>query len=143
MSSKTRHLIFKRSPTSENVKNGLTNTEVRETPPSNETDIQQRLDETTPSNNGTVLPTKFKQRRWTIVLFAVTLPLSALFFLYIYAALIAKHPRLGRLLFSPSRTIFVVVLLSQIIALLIKHLYSNVFDVLRWQLASRDSGVHA
>jgi len=100
-----------------------------------------RPDETTPSSRGTVLPKKFKQLRWTIFLFFLTFVLSVLTFLYIYAALIAQHPSLGRLLFSPSRTIFVVGLLAQVMALLITQLFDNVFDILRWQLASRDGGV--
>jgi hypothetical protein len=93
------------------------------------------------SNNGTVLPSKPRQLWWTILLFAVTIPLSIVLFAYIYLVLIAQHPKFGRLVFSPARTIFVVTLISQLIAQLIKYLFWNVFDTLRWQLASRDTGV--
>jgi hypothetical protein len=114
---------------------------VCKTPPSSEGENPPRLNTATSPRNGTPLPTKFKQFKWMMVLFAATVPLFAVSFLYIYAALIAQHPKLGRLLFSPSRTIFIVGLLSQVIALLIKHFFDNVFDALRWQLASRSGGV--
>jgi hypothetical protein len=114
---------------------------VRETPPSTGANSPLQLNKAPASRNVTLLPTTFKQFKWTIGLFSATIPLFAVLFLYIYAALIAQHPKLGRLLFSPSRTIFVVGLLSQVVALLIKHFFDNVFDALRWQLASRRGGV--
>lgn len=93
------------------------------------------------SNNGTVLPSKPRQLWWTILLFALTIPLSVVLFAYIYLVLVAQHPKFGRLVFSPARTIFLVTLISQLTAQLIRYLFSNVFDTLRWQLASRDTGV--
>lgn len=114
---------------------------VCKTPPSSEEDPPPQPNKAPSSTNATLLPSKFKQFKWTIVLFFVTVPLFAVSFLYIYAALIAQHPKLGRLLFSPSQTIFVVGLLSQAIALLITHFFDNIFDALRWQLASRRGGV--
>ena len=70
----------------------------------------------------------------------VTILLSSFAIVYSYAALIAPYHHLGALNFSPSRTIFVIGLLSQTIALLLEHVFDNVFNVLRWQLASRSNG---
>jgi hypothetical protein len=129
------------SPAKTEIGNENLTESVCKTPPSPERDSPPQLNKAPSSRNAALLPTKSKQLKWTIVLFSVAVPLFAVSFLYIYAALIAQHPKLGRLLFSPSQTIFVVGLLSQVIALLIKHFFDNIFDALRWQLASRRGGV--
>src|SRR5947209_2251093 len=82
---------------------------VCKTPPSSEGNPPPRLNTAPSSRNGTPLPTKFKQFKWTMALFSAAVPLFAVSFLYIHDALIAQHPKLGHLLFSPSRTIFIVV----------------------------------
>lgn len=90
---------------------------------------------------GTVLYKKGRQLRWIISVCAATIPLSVLIFIYVYEALVSNNPFLGPLLFNPSRTLLVVTILSQGIGLLIKLLFSCVFEALRWHLVSRESGV--
>jgi hypothetical protein len=98
------------------------------------------------SNNekrGTVLPSTFRQLRWELLLCLGMIPLSVILFLYVYAALVSNNPPLGPLLFSPSRTLLVITILSQGLANLFLMLFSNVFEAFRWHLASRKKGVLA
>jgi len=60
---------------------------------------------------------------------------------YVYQVLIADHPHVGRLFLSPSNTNLLITILSQVFGLLIQVLFKNIFDILRWQLASRERGV--
>ena len=71
----------------------------------------------------------------------MAVPLYTFLLIYFYAFLIAQQPQLGRLQFSPSRTIFVVGFLSQLVALLLTQLLRNAYNALRWLLASRETGV--
>lgn len=98
-------------------------------------------DRTRPS--GTVLPSAFRQLRSQLMLCFGMIPLSILLFLYVYASLVVNNPPLGPLLFSPSRTILVVTILSQGIAILLRMLFSCVFESLRWHFASRNNGIAA
>jgi hypothetical protein len=93
------------------------------------------------SGSGTVLPTAFRQLRWDLVLSFGMIPLSVFIFWYVYAALVSDNPPLGPLLFSPSRILLVVTILSQGLAILFRVLFSCVFDALRWHFASRKMGV--
>src|SRR5436305_6337050 len=93
------------------------------------------------ARSGTILPNPFSQLRWDLALCFGMIPLSVLLFLYVYAALVSDNPSLGPLLFSPSRTLLVVTILSQGLSILFKILFSCVFDALRWHFASREKGV--
>jgi hypothetical protein len=90
---------------------------------------------------GTVLCSKFRQLRWAIILCFIAIPLSILVFYYVYESLVSQAPHLGPLLFSPSRTLLVAVILAQSLGLLIKGMFETVFEGLRWQLAARRNGV--
>jgi len=91
--------------------------------------------------HGTLLPSGFRQLRWTLAMCFGMIPLSILLFLYVYAALVIDNPPLGPLLFSPSQTLLVVTILSQGLALLLRMLFNCTFESLRWHLASRENGV--
>lgn len=93
--------------------------------------------------HGTVLPSTFRQLRWELLLCLGMIPISILLFLYVYASLISNNPPLGPFLFSPSRTLLVITILSQGLANLFLMLFSNVFEALRWHFASRKKGVLA
>jgi hypothetical protein len=93
------------------------------------------------SQSGTILPNSFRQLRWDLALCFGMIPLSVLLFFYIYAALVSDNPPLGPLLFSPSRTLLVITILSQSLSILFKIVFSCVFDALRWHFASRETGV--
>lgn len=100
----------------------------------------------TPKNEqqfGTILRSKARQLRWDLVFCLGMVPVSILLFLYVYAALISDNPHLGPLLFSPSRTLLIVTILSQGLAIIFRILFNNVFDKLRWHFASREKGVAA
>jgi hypothetical protein len=90
---------------------------------------------------GTTIRSKFFQLRWIIVSSFVALPLSILLFFYVYEALVSITPALGPLLFSPSRTLLVITLLSQALGAFILVLFHSVFERLRWQLVSKESGI--
>lgn len=68
-------------------------------------------------------------------------PYTAFVSQYVYQVLIADHPHVGRLFLSPANTNLLITVLSQVFGQLIQALFKNVFDVLRWQLASRERGV--
>lgn len=118
-----------------------------ETPLEGNTSKEVKLTTVTPlhqqqtSASGTVLPTAFRQLRWDLVLSLGMIPLSILLFLYLYATLVSNTPPLGPLLFSPSRTLLVVTILSQGLGIIFRVLFSSVFDALRWHFASREKGV--
>jgi hypothetical protein len=90
---------------------------------------------------GTVLPKKYAQLKWTVILYILTLFLSGALFFYLQAALVSQTSPLGPLLLTPQKTLLLVSVLSQSFILLLEFLMSSVFNSLRWQLASRDSGV--
>lgn len=87
-------------------------------------------------------PTKVqKQLKWNVILWVLVAVFSVLLFLYFYQVLIADYPIVGRLLPSPSDANLIVAVLSQIFGQLIQALFKDFFDILRWQLASREQGV--
>lgn len=90
---------------------------------------------------GTVIPSKITQSCYAITLFAGSILLSNFVCYYVYQTLINPNPVLGKLLFSPSATVFAVSILSQIVRVLISSLFACSFDALHWQLASREKGV--
>jgi hypothetical protein len=92
---------------------------------------------------GTLLHTAVRQSRVTLVMCLGAIPLSILLFLYVYAALVSDNPHLGPFLFSPSRTLLIITILSQGLALLIRMLFNSVLESLRWYLVSRSGGVDA
>ena len=91
------------------------------------------------------IPLQSKQRQlWlTTVLFTTTFPFSGLLFYYLIQVLTENNPNVGRLLLSPSATLLFVTVLSQTLVMLNHILMNRVLDVLRWQLASRPTGVKA
>jgi hypothetical protein len=68
-------------------------------------------------------------------------PYTAFVFQYVYQVLISDHPHVGRLFLSPANTNLLITILSQAFGLLTLALFQNIFDVLRWQLASRERGI--
>lgn len=105
------------------------------------TTASNQLDGENIKSSGTLLPKRFLQLRYTIVSCFATIPLSIVLFVYVYESLVSKNPTLGPLLFSPSRTLLVITILSQGLGLLIMLLFSLVFEALRWQLISRRKGI--
>lgn len=85
--------------------------------------------------------TKIQQIRYGIIFWALMVPYTAFVSQYVYQVLIADHPHVGRLFLSPANTNLLITVLSQVFGQLIQALFKNVFDVLRWQLASRERGV--
>jgi hypothetical protein len=94
------------------------------------------------ANDGTVIPSKFKKWKYDILLASGSILLSTFAFYYVYQSLVVSQPALGHLLFSPSTTVFVINIISQILAIVINLLFASAFEALRWQLASREIGVH-
>jgi hypothetical protein len=86
-------------------------------------------------------PTKIQQLRSGITFWALMVPYTAFVSQYVYQVLISDHPHVGRLFLSPADTNLLITVLSQLFALLIQALFKNIFDVLRWQLASRERGI--
>lgn len=86
-------------------------------------------------------PTKIQQLRCGIIFWALMAPYTAFVSQYVYQVLIADHPHVGRLFLSPANTNLLITVLSQVFGQLIQALFKNIFDVLRWQLASRERGV--
>jgi len=97
--------------------------------------------ETSRQASGTILPSQLRQLRWTMIICFLTVPLSVLLFLNFTAALVSNDPPLGSFLFSASLTLLVVTILSQSLAVVIRLLFSCVFETFRWQLAARRRGV--
>ena len=91
---------------------------------------------------GTKLSSVFWQFKSLIILCFGAIPISVLLLYYIFTVFVSRDPNLGPLLFQPSRTLLVVTIMSQLLSLLINELFISVFEALRWQLASRKSGVH-
>jgi hypothetical protein len=87
------------------------------------------------------LPTKIKQLKWIVFFYVATAFLLVLLYMYIYEVLVSQDPHIGRLLFSPTKTLLTVSILSQSFILLLESLVSSVLDTLRWQLASGDNGI--
>jgi len=93
------------------------------------------------------IPLQSKKRQlWlTIALFIITIPFSGLLFYYLIQVLIENDPKIGALLLllSPSETLLLVAVLSQMLVMLNHVLMNRILDVLRWQLAMRREGVKA
>jgi hypothetical protein len=98
-------------------------------------------DDHIPLGNGTTIPPKRVQYRSQIFLALVSFLLSAFAFYYAYEALINPRPLLGKLIFSPSTTVFVINVLSQLVAFFLARVFASVFEALRWNFAARSSGV--
>jgi hypothetical protein len=94
-----------------------------------------------PSSDGTTIPPKREQYRSQIFLAFASFLLSVFAFYYAYEALINPQPLLGKLIFSPSTTVFVINVLSQSVAFLIARVFASAFEALRWSLAARRRGV--
>jgi hypothetical protein len=86
-------------------------------------------------------PKKIQQLRCGIIFWVLMVPYTAFVSQYVYQVLRADHPHVGRLFRSPADTNLIITILSQVFGLLIQALFKNIFDVLRWQLASRERGV--
>ena len=94
-----------------------------------------------PVNIGTTIPPKRVQYRSQTFLALSSFLLSAFAIYYAYEALINPQPLLGKLIFSPSTTVFVINVLSQSVAFLIARVFASAFEALRWSFAARNSGV--
>jgi uncharacterized protein YnzC (UPF0291/DUF896 family) len=86
-------------------------------------------------------PKKIQQLRCGVIFWVLMVPYTAFVSQYVYQVLRADHPHVGRLFRSPADTNLIITILSQVFCLLIQALFKNIFDVLRWQLASRERGV--
>jgi hypothetical protein len=104
--------------------------------------VPERLDgEEQADDKGAVLRSSMRQMLFTFFLCFSTIVLSILVFLYVYAALVMIDPPLGPLLFSPSRTLLIVTILSQALAVFIRMSFFQAYEHVRWHLASRNTGV--
>lgn len=90
---------------------------------------------------GFAIPSSFKQRFGTNALALVVVLLSVFGIYYIFQTLLLQSPRLGPLLLSASGTLVTVTALSAILSYLQALLLTQVFDTLRYQLASRPGGL--
>ena len=95
----------------------------------------------TTSIQGTAIPSRLKQSFYIISLFIVAALLSTFVCYYVYQTLVSATPALGKLLFSASTTVFAVNILSQGVQITINTLFGDLFEAMRWQLASRRTGV--
>lgn len=84
---------------------------------------------------------KLRHHRWEFSLAFAALILSVFSFYYSYEALLSPDPALGKLNFPPPTTIFVINVLSQGVVWMLMLFFSSVFVLLRWNFASRTSGV--
>jgi hypothetical protein len=86
-------------------------------------------------------PSKIRKLKCRIIFWALMVPFTAFLSQYVYQVLLVDHPYEGILFFSPTDTNLVITIFGQVLAQLILTLFVNIFDVLRWQLASREQGV--
>jgi hypothetical protein len=84
---------------------------------------------------------KTRQYRAEFFFAIAALVLSIFAFYYSYEALIDPNPALGNLYFSPPTTVFIINVLSQGVAWILKIFFASIFELLRWNFASRRSGV--
>jgi hypothetical protein len=101
----------------------------------------REIEDLLPLNNGNTIPSRGQQYRTQFLLAFLSFLLSVLAFYYAYEALVSPRPILGRLIFSPSTTVFVINVLSQGVAFTMARVFSAIFETLRWNLASRKHGV--
>jgi hypothetical protein len=92
-------------------------------------------------NPGTIVPSKYKQFESDLGLLGGTIILSCFACYYVFQTFLVNDPSLGRLLFSPSTTVFVINVLSQALAVLYTMVFLNAFQTSRWRLAARERGV--
>jgi hypothetical protein len=85
---------------------------------------------------------KTKLLRLPLLFLVLSIAFVAVFGWYVHDAMLADNPPVNILL-SASNTNILVSVLSQAFAMILQLLYSEVFNFLRWQLASRDGGVSA
>jgi hypothetical protein len=93
------------------------------------------------SVTGTRLSNRFRLLIWTICAYVIITPLAGLLFYYVYEVLVTQEPHVGRLQHSPSRTLLLVTIFTQTFLVVLHFLLNNVFDALRWQLASMKGGL--
>jgi hypothetical protein len=86
-------------------------------------------------------PSKIRKLKCRIIFWALMAPFTAFLSQYFYQVLLVEHPHVGILFFSPTNTNLVITIFAQVLAQLIQALFIDIFDVLRWQLASRERGV--
>jgi len=85
-----------------------------------------------------------KQHWVTLALFAFTVLFAVAVFWYIFEILTSTNPAIGNLpVPSPSVTLLIVTILSQLLVLFSHLLMVRILDVLRWRLVSRKAGVDA
>jgi len=94
-----------------------------------------------PSNESIPILSRIRRSKNDVLLFVGSLLLSVFTFYYVYETLLCSEPALGKLLFTPSTTVFVINVLSQILGTVLALLFAASFELLRWQLTTRDSGV--
>jgi hypothetical protein len=85
---------------------------------------------------------KSKLLRLPLLFLVLSIAFVAVFGWYVHDAMLAENPPVNILL-SASNTNILVSVLSQAFAMVLQLLYSEIFNFLRWQLASRDGGVSA
>lgn len=103
--------------------------------------VESQKEELKINGPGINVRNKYFQLRWILIFCSGMIVISVILFVYFYHALVNKSPtNLGPRL-SPSRTLLVVTILSQVLALAIRMLFNNVFDALRWRMVSSQRGV--
>jgi hypothetical protein len=90
---------------------------------------------------GTRLSNRFRLLLWTICAYVAMTPLAVLLFYYVMEVLVSPDPHIGRLHHSPARTLLLVTIFTQTFLVILHFLMNNVFDALRWQLASMQNGL--
>jgi hypothetical protein len=80
----------------------------------------------------------------TLALFAFTVLFAVAVLWYIFEILTSTNPAIGNLpVPSPSVTLLIITILSQLLVLFSHLLMVRILDVLRWRLVSRNGGVDA
>ena len=85
-----------------------------------------------------------KQHWQILALFTFTVLFAVAVFWYIFEILTSTNPAIGSLpIPSPSVTLLIITILSQLLVLLSHLLMVRILDILRWRLVSRKAGVDA
>ena len=103
-------------------------------------------------NEGNVHPSPFPsnsslssvRQQWFTIILAYTTATCVLFTLFFAYNSCLDYPVWRGLIFArPERTVWMLNILSQVSIFLLAELTSSIFDITRWALASRDTGIPA
>src|SRR5947207_1967721 len=77
----------------------------------------------------------------SLLLWIVLVIFTIVYSTYAYQVLLNPDPYIGTLILSASNTNILVSILSQIFGTVVQMLFTNAFDLFRWELAARVQGV--